>query len=127
MNFTFLYPVFLNFSIISASYYNPVAAQTNSDPTMTASGMRIDTNDVQQWCALSRDLIYCEYRQTLTSDTTIWRGPYRFGDTLTLLTMQGVERWVVRDVLNKRYRNKIDFLQPIGKAKHGKWALILEG
>lgn len=114
MIYTFIYPIFLNFTILSASFYHPVAEQCQGDPTITASGAKIDVNNVQQWCALSRDLLQR------------WGGPYAYGDTLTLWTAQGVEKWVVRDCMAPRFKQKIDFLQPIGQRKEGKFALILK-
>jgi hypothetical protein len=81
------------------------------DPTITADGSKIDTvalrNGTLKWCALSRDMIYCEHRQTLTKDTTVWRGKYRFGDSIYI---SGLGWYVVKDVMNKRFRSKIDIL-----------------
>lgn len=113
MIYTFIYPIFLNFTILQASFYNPVKEQCWGDPTITASGAKIDVNNVQQWCALSRDLLQR------------WGGQYDYGDTLTLWTLQGVEKWVVRDCMAQRFTNKVDFLQPIGQRKEGRFCLIL--
>jgi hypothetical protein len=55
-----------------------------------------------------------------------WGGQYAYGDTLTLWTLQGVEKWVVQDCMAPRFTQKIDFLQPVGKRKNGRFALILE-
>jgi hypothetical protein len=107
-------PIIFNFTILQASFYHPVAEQCWGDPTITASGAKIDVNNVQQWCALSRDLLQR------------WGGPYAYGDTLTLWTAQGVEKWVVQDCMAPRFTQKIDFLQPVGKRKNGRFALILE-
>jgi hypothetical protein len=106
-------PILFKFTILSASFYHPVAEQCWGDPTITASGAKIDVNNVQQWCALSRDLL------------ERWGGAYAYGDTLTLWTLQGVEKWVVQDCMAARFTQKIDFLQPIGSRKNGRFALIL--
>jgi len=99
------------FTFVSVSHYYPDVKQCWGDPTITADGSKIDTvalrNGQLKWCALSRDMIYCEYRQTLTSDTTVWRGKYRFGDSIYVA---GLGWYVVKDVMNKRFRSKIDIL-----------------
>jgi 3D (Asp-Asp-Asp) domain-containing protein len=72
---------------------------------------RIDTvalrNGTLKWCALSRDMIWCEHRQTLTKDTTVWRGKYRFGDSIYV---SGLGWYEVRDCMNARWKQKIDIL-----------------
>ena len=107
-------PIIFNFTILQASFYHPVAEQCWGDPTITASGAKIDLDNVQQWCALSRDLLQR------------WGGAYAYGDTLTLWTLQGVEKWVVRDCMAARFTQKIDFLMPVGKRKNGRFTLILK-
>jgi len=99
------------FTFVSISHYYPDVKQCWGDPTITSDGSKIDTvalrNGQLKWCALSRDMIWCEYRQTLTKDTTVWRGKYRFGDSIYV---SGLGWYVVKDVLNKRYKNAIDVL-----------------
>ncbi len=99
------------FTFVSVSHYYPDVKQCQGDPTITADGSKIDTvalrNGKLKWCALSRDMIYCEHRQTLTKDTTVWRGKYRFGDSIYV---SGLGWYVVKDVMNKRFRSKIDIL-----------------
>ena len=104
-----------------ATYYNAVPEQTNSNYLTTASGKTIDTANIQRWCALSRDLIFDEYRQSLTNDTTIWRGLYKFGDTIYVTTKDTIISgiWVVEDCMNARYKNSIDFLLPLNDYKIG--------
>jgi hypothetical protein len=99
------------FTFVSVSHYYPDVKQCQGDPTITADGSKIDTvalrNGTLKWCALSRDMIWCEYRQTLTKDTTVWRGKYRFGDSIYV---SGLGWYVVKDVMNKRFKSKIDIL-----------------
>jgi hypothetical protein len=99
------------FTFVSISHYYPTTAQCDAEPLITADMSRIDTvalrNGQLKWCALSRDMIYCEHRQTLTKDTTVWRGKYRFGDSIYV---SGLGWYVVKDVMNKRFRNKLDIL-----------------
>jgi hypothetical protein len=100
-----------HFTFVSISHYYPDVKQCWGDPTITADMSRIDTvalrNGKLKWCALSRDMIYCEYRQTLTKDTTVWRGKYRFGDSIYV---SGLGWYVVRDCMNARWKQKIDIL-----------------
>ena len=101
-----------------ASTYNPVASQCDSDPFTTACGAIIDTvklkNKELRWCALSRDLIYDEHRQKLHDyDKTIFRGFFKFGDTIVVESISSPQingKWVVLDCMNARYKRSIDFL-----------------
>jgi hypothetical protein len=97
-----------------ATYYNAVPEQTDKNYLTTASGKIIDTANIQRWVGLSRDLIYDETRQALTSDTTLWRGAYKFGDTIYVWSLDPelIGLWVVEDCMNVRYRRSIDFLLP---------------
>ena len=99
------------FTFVSVSHYYPDPRQCYGNHLQTASLDMIDTvalrNGTLKWCALSRDMIYCEHRQTLTKDTTVWRGKYRFGDSIYV---SGLGWYVVKDVMNKRFRSKIDIL-----------------
>ena len=101
-----------------ASTYNCEVSQCDSDPLTTADGSRIDldklANGQLRWCALSRDLIYDEHRQKLHKyDTTVFRGFFRFGDTIIVESISSPQingKWVVRDCMNARYKRSIDFL-----------------
>lgn len=101
-----------------ASTYNPEVNQCDSDPLGTACGARIDTvklkNRELRWCALSRDLIYDEHRQKLHDyDTTIFRGFFRFGDTIVVESISSPQingKWRLVDCMNARYKRSIDFL-----------------
>jgi hypothetical protein len=100
-------PILFNFTILQASFYHPVAEQCWGDPTITASGAKIDLDNVQQWCALSRDLL------------ERWGGQYAYGDTLTLWTLQGVEKWVVQDCMAHDSLKRLISYSPLGKEKTG--------
>jgi hypothetical protein len=60
---------------------------------------RIDTvalrNGQLKWCALSRDML------------KRWGGKYDYGDSIYV---SGLGWYVVKDVMNKRFRNKLDIL-----------------
>jgi hypothetical protein len=60
---------------------------------------RIDTvalrNGQLKWCALSRDML------------TRWGGQYDYGDSIYV---SGLGWYEVKDVMNKRFRNKLDIL-----------------
>jgi hypothetical protein len=89
--------------------------QCNNDPFTTADGSVIDVDKLKRneirWCALSRDLIWDDHRQTIHSEG--FRGFYRFGDTITVYSKTNPQingEWVVHDTMNKRYTKSIDFL-----------------
>ncbi len=92
--------------IVTATVYNAVASQTDSDPLITASMKEIDPNKPQRWIAVSRDLE---------------RLGISMGDTICVDNageMNG--QWVVEDRMNRRWRRRIDFLVH-DSIKLGKW------
>lgn len=98
----------------ATTYYCNVS-QCDNDPLTTADGSIINPielkNNKIRWCALSRDLIWDEYRQTIHKQG--FRGLFEFGDTIVVksnLNPQINGKWVVHDTMNKRYKNSIDFL-----------------
>lgn len=100
-----------------ATTYNAEASQCDSDPLTTANGSVIDTNLLKQnklnWVALSRDLIKCDYRNSLYPSHGHWQGFFEFGDTIVVSSesMPHINgEWVVNDCMNARYSNSIDFL-----------------
>jgi len=108
------YPIELD----RATTYNAEVTQCDSDPLTTADGSRIEldklANGQLRWCALSRDLIWDEERQKLHEyDTSVFRGFFRFGDTIIVESISSPQingKWCVRDCMNKRYKRSIDFL-----------------
>ena len=98
-----------------ATTYYCEESQCNGDPFTTADGSVIDPiklkNKEIRWCALSRDLIWDEYRQTIHKQG--FRGLFEFGDTIVVKSNSSPQingKWVVHDTMNKRYKNSIDFL-----------------
>ena len=98
----------------ATTYYCNVS-QCDNDPFTTADGSVIDPvklkNKQIRWCALSRDLIWDEYRQGIHAEG--FRGVYKFGDTIVVYSKTSPQingEWIVHDTMNKRYKNSIDFL-----------------
>jgi 3D (Asp-Asp-Asp) domain-containing protein len=88
-----------------ATTYNAVASQCDSDPLTTADGSRIDPDKLRdgkiRWCALSRDFI------------SRWGGLFDYGDTIQVGSFSSPQingKWIVKDCMNKRYTNSLDFL-----------------
>lgn len=94
----------------TATVYNAVPEQTNSEPTVTASGRRI-TGDVAKLRILAMER------------TMMARHGVRYGDTV-LVKGAGVYdgEWVVEDTMHPRFagQDKIDFLVP-DDVRLGKW------
>ena len=84
-------------AMVTVTMYHPVAKQTDSTPYTTASGFRLNRKNPKKdrIIAISRDL----------------KEKLNFGDTVIL---EGIGKWdgeyVVHDVMNKRFRNRIDIL-----------------
>jgi hypothetical protein len=98
-----------------ATTYYCEAKQCDNNPLTTADGSVIDPvklrNKEIRWCALSRDLIWDEYRQGIHAEG--FRGFFEFGDTIVVKSNSNPQingKWVVHDTMNKRYKNSIDFL-----------------
>jgi len=98
----------------ATTYYCNVS-QCDNDPFTTADGSVIDPiklkNKEIRWCALSRDLIWNEYRQKIHAEG--FRGLFEFGDTITVYSKTCPQingKWTIHDTMNKRYTNSIDFL-----------------
>lgn len=96
---------------VTATVYNPIESQCDSDPLITADNSKIDLEKLNQgklkWIAVSRDL----------------RKQFRYGSKVIIRcesdpSINGI--YEVRDTMNERYRSCIDILKPIGQSK-GKW------
>ncbi|MDX5422167.1 MAG: hypothetical protein LPK07_16770 [Hymenobacteraceae bacterium] len=87
---------------VTATVYHPEPGQTDATPFITADGSRINKRDPKKhrWIAVSRDL------------HSRWGGQFSFGDSLwvTGVSEQLDGLYVVRDVMNKRMRSRIDIL-----------------
>jgi 3D (Asp-Asp-Asp) domain-containing protein len=83
--------------VVTLTTYSVTEEETDSTPTITASGFEIDENNPNKHriIAVSRDL----------------KRRLRFGEKVVLSNagrFNGV--WYVRDLMNSRFRNKIDVL-----------------
>ncbi len=89
---------------VDGSVYWGVSSQTDSSPNKTASQKVFNPHNPPRWVAVSRDLLV--------------KLDLSFGDTVIIHSCLGpswVEgKWVVEDVMNKRFENKVDFLTKPG-------------
>lgn len=87
---------------VAATVYHADPLQCDSDYTITADGSEIDTMNPSKhrWIAVSRDMLVKH------------GGILEFGDSVfvegTCSRLDGMH--IVRDVMNKRYEKRIDFL-----------------
>jgi 3D (Asp-Asp-Asp) domain-containing protein len=92
------YPFVLkSMKVVSLSTYKADTTETDSSPLVTASGFKLDSLNPKKHrvIAISRDL----------------KELFSFGDQVKLTNagkFNGI--WFIHDVMNKRYRNKIDIL-----------------
>ena len=94
---------------VTWTVYNATKGQTDSNPLQTADGSIIDVKKLNEgklkWIAISRDL----------------KTKYPFGTKIKVTGCKYEGIWEVKDVMNKRFSNKIDFLVPsnvkLGKGK----------
>ena len=92
------YPFVLkSMKVVSLSTYKADTTETDSSPLVTASGLKLDSSNPKKHrvIAISRDL----------------KALFAFGDKVILTNagkFNGI--WFVHDVMNKRYKNKIDIL-----------------
>jgi hypothetical protein len=101
-----------------ATFYNPTINQCDSNPFITADGSLIDTVKLNKgklrWVALDQKSIYNKYKARLNPG--YFEGFLRFNDTIEVFSKEFPEVngcWIVKDVMNKRYKNSLDFLLPI--------------
>ncbi|MDO1500602.1 hypothetical protein Q2T40_10715 [Winogradskyella maritima] len=87
---------------VKASAYNSLASQTSSNPFITAFGDSLKPGD--KYIAVSRDLL---------------RGPLKYN---TEVIVQGLDSiWIVKDKMNRRYRNTIDVYMGYDVKKAREW------
>ena len=92
------YPFVLkSVKIVSLSTYKADTTETDSSPLVTASGFKLDSLNPKKHrvIAISRDL----------------KELFSFGDKVMLTNagkFNGI--WFIHDIMNKRYKNKIDIL-----------------
>ena len=89
---------------VKATMYHPVEEQCDSDPLITADGSKIDPYNVSDWnwIAVSRDLLVSG------------GGCLNYGDSVYVVAGHKTGWYVVHDTMNKRWTNRIDFLESLG-------------
>lgn len=95
--------------------YNPTVKQCDRTPLVTASNSRIDKakliNQEIRWMALSRNLL------------KRWNGKFHYGDTVMVNSgdpaIDGF--WIIKDSMNRRYKNYGDLLFDSDVRTRGKW------
>lgn len=90
---------------VTATMYNAVESQCDSDPLVTAGMYRIDPERASQhrWIAVSRNLL------------KRWGGKFDYGDRVVVKGAghkDGV--YTIVDTMNRRFKNRIDFLETRG-------------
>jgi len=91
--------------VVTATMYNAVVGQCDSNPFETASGKIINPNKASEhkWIAMSRNLL------------KRWKGKFEYGDKVKLIgtkVKDGV--YTIVDCMHKRFKNKIDILETEG-------------
>lgn len=90
---------------VTATMYNAVPGQCDSDPLTTAGMYKInpDSASEHRWIAMSRDML------------ERWGGEFQYGDYVMI---EGADHkngiYKVTDTMNKRYKNRIDILETKG-------------
>lgn len=103
------------FILDALTVYHPNKRQCDSTPLITASNSKINEEDLKnqnlRWMALSRDLL------------KRWKGEFHYGDTVMVTSgdpqIDGL--WVIKDTMNKRFKNRGDLLFDSQVRKLGKW------
>ena len=91
--------------VVKATMYNAVLAQCDDTPDKTADQSKIpnvDSCSHLNWIAVSQDLLWFN------------DGPIRYGDTVYVVAGHKTGYYIVRDAMNKRWTNRIDFLEATG-------------
>lgn len=93
-----------SFTLDALTIYNPEEGQCDATPLVTASNSKIDIEKLRKneirWMALSRDML------------KRWNGAFSYGDTVMVRAgddqIDGM--WVIKDNMNKRFKNRGDLL-----------------
>ncbi len=90
---------------VTATMYYAVEGQCDKDPLVTACMAKINPKKASshKWIAVSRDLLKSN------------GGKFNYGDTVMVLNA-GIKsgKYKIMDTMNKRFYNKIDFLETAG-------------
>ena len=97
------------FQQVRATMYHPVEEQCDDTPLITADGSKIDPYKVSSWnwIAVSQHML------------TRNGGPLNYGDTVYVFgTKHKDGMYVIKDCMNKRKTNQIDFLESLGTPQY---------
>ena len=97
------------FEQVRATMYHPVEEQCDDTPLITADGSKIDPYEVSNWnwIAVSQHML------------TRNGGPLNYGDTVYIFGTEHKDgRYIVKDCMNKRKTNQIDFLESLGTPQY---------
>ena len=97
------------FQQVKATMYHPVEAQCDDTPLITADGSKIDPYKVSSWnwIAVSQHML------------TRNGGPLNYGDTVYIFGTEHKDgMYIVKDCMNKRKTNQIDFLESLGTPQY---------
>ena len=97
------------FQQVKATMYHPVEEQCDDTPLITADGSKIDPYKVSKWnwIAVSQHML------------TRNRGPLNYGDTVYVFGTEHKDGvYIVKDCMNKRKTNQIDFLESLGTPQY---------
>lgn len=101
--------------VVTATMYNAVKSQCDDDPLITAGMYKIKPHKASElkWVALSRNLL------------KRWGGPFDYGDEIIIHNAGHKSgTYKVVDTMNKRFKNRIDFLETVG-TKHYKFHEVI--
>ncbi len=87
---------------VTATMYNAIKSQCDNDPLVTAAMYKINPKKASdhKWVALSRNLL------------KRWGGQFDYGDYIRVSgTAHKDGIYKVADTMNKRFKNRIDFLE----------------
>ena len=97
------------FEQVRATMYHPVEEQCDDTPLITADGSRIDPYKVSDWnwIAVSQHMLKRN------------GGPLDYGDTVYVFgTKHKDGMYIIKDCMNKRKTNQIDFLESLGTPQY---------
>ncbi len=97
------------FEQVRATMYHPVEEQCDDTPLITADGSKIDPYKVSNWnwIAVSQHML------------TRNGGSLNYGDTVYVFGTEHKDGiYVIKDCMNKRKRNQIDFLESLGTPQY---------
>jgi 3D (Asp-Asp-Asp) domain-containing protein len=97
------------FEQVRATMYHPVEEQCDDTPLITADGSKIDPYKVSNWnwIAVSQHML------------TRNGGPLNYGDTVYIFGTEHKDgMYVIKDCMNKRKTNQIDFLESLGTPQY---------